>query len=174
MNDFGIQYHTSPAVKLERYQNSIYYIGYIYKGSWYQAMQFCKYHNMDLVSIETQEENEFLSNQMKTFFGGGSEYWFWTSGTTLSNNHWVWMNTGRPIVYANWFPNQPDNAGSSEHCLEARYIYTNTDLKWNDNNCEGAQLHFICEAPVSTNVSAILSTICTASNSGRNGVGNFN
>uniref|UniRef100_A0A6P7HEB7 Perlucin-like n=1 Tax=Diabrotica virgifera virgifera TaxID=50390 RepID=A0A6P7HEB7_DIAVI len=126
-------------------------------------MEHCKSLNMDLASIETKQENDFLYNQMKAFFGGGGEYWFWTSGTTLPNDRWVWMGTGRPIVYANWFPKQPDNAGNNEKCIEVRYNYNN-GLQWNDNN-QNANLHALCEAKITKSVAEMVPLFCNFTDS---------
>lgn len=74
----------------------------------------------------------------------GGEYRFWTSGTTLPDDHWIWLATGRPIIYSNWLPTQPDNSGKNEKCLEIRYTSTNKAIMWNDHVCTIAK-HVICE-----------------------------
>ncbi|XP_018561632.1 perlucin-like [Anoplophora glabripennis] len=99
---------------------------------------------MALLSIENAEENNFLWEKLKPFLGAG-DYRFWTSGTTLPDDHWVWLATGRPIIYANWYPNQPDNAGNNEKCLEIRYTHTNKAMMWNDHVCT-APKYVICES----------------------------
>ncbi|XP_072398718.1 perlucin-like [Diabrotica undecimpunctata] len=161
--DTGIAQSVAPALILERDGNTLYYFGYTFKGNWFQAMEHCKSLNMDLVSIESKPENDFLYNRMKDFFGGGAEYWFWTSGTTLPDAKWVWMRTGRPIVYANWFPNQPDNAGNNEKCMEVRYNYKN-GLQWNDNN-QNANLHALCEAKITKSVAEMVPEFCNLTHS---------
>ncbi|CAG9841001.1 unnamed protein product [Diabrotica balteata] len=91
-------------------------------GTWFQAMQYCKLHNMDLVSVETEAENDFLYETMKLLckdFGGDDEYRFWSSGTTFSYDKWAWMGTGQPIKYFSWMPKQPDNI-KNDKCLEIR------------------------------------------------------
>ncbi|KAG5867131.1 hypothetical protein JTB14_006258 [Gonioctena quinquepunctata] len=149
--------NTLPSLKLEKFGDRLYYFGAIFEGNYYQAMQFCNFHDMDLVSIETKDENDFLWKHLQSFLGWG-EYWFWTSGTTMPDDHWVWLSTGKPILFANWFPNQPDNAGGNEKCLEARYKHTNEALMWNDHGCTEKK-HVICETTVPKSVSnMILST----------------
>ncbi|CAG9824202.1 unnamed protein product [Phaedon cochleariae] len=211
--------NTVPSIELEKFEDSLYYFGVIFKTNYYRAMQFCKYHDMELLSIESKEENDFLlkhvqslrrpmvfknwgpnqpdnknktenclevkyHNQIKDLiwndracneevhwvcettvpksissivadnFGWG-EYYFWTSGTTMPDDHWVWLSTGRPIIFANWFPNQPDDAGKNEKCLEVRYSNHNKALMWNDHVCTEAK-HVICETTVPKSISSMV------------------
>ncbi|KAM5236485.1 pulmonary surfactant-associated protein D [Ctenodactylus gundi] len=47
--------------------------------------------------------------------------------------------SGKPLVYSNWAPGEPNNDGGAENCVE---IFTNG--KWNDKACGQPQL-VICE-----------------------------
>ncbi|XP_050518120.1 perlucin-like [Diabrotica virgifera virgifera] len=126
--------------------DTIYYFGYTFKGNWFQAMQYCKSLDMDLIWIESKEENNFLYHQMKNLFSNKGEYWFWTSGTTLPHDKWVWMSTGRPIVFTNWQKNQPDNWEGKEHTLEVEYHY-GKDLEWNDLD-QDRYLNALCKVNI--------------------------
>ncbi|XP_018561629.1 perlucin-like [Anoplophora glabripennis] len=143
---------TLPNIPLEKFGNKYYYFGAIYQGNFFQAMQYCHYHGMNPLSVESVEENNFLWEKLKPFLGAG-EYHFWTSGTTLSDAHWVWLATGRPIIYANWFPTQPDNAGNNEKCLEVRYVPASKTMMWNDHVCTVPK-HVICESSQASCVSS--------------------
>lgn len=57
---------------------------------------------------------------------------------------WIWLGTGRPILFSNWSPGQPDNAGGKESCLEAVYVHTDKAMVWNDHVCDEPK-HVICE-----------------------------
>ncbi|XP_074025540.1 C-type lectin mosGCTL-1-like [Leptinotarsa decemlineata] len=142
-----------PSLQLQIFGDHLYYFGAIYEGNYFRAMQFCNYHGMQLVSIESKEENDFLWKYLQTFLGRRG-YWFWASGTVLADDHWVWMSTGRPILFTNWIKNQPDNFGNNEKCLEARYSYES--LMWNDAVCTAAR-YAICETTTPKRVSKMTS-----------------
>ncbi|XP_050518116.1 macrophage mannose receptor 1-like [Diabrotica virgifera virgifera] len=158
--DTGIAQSVAPALILDREQNILYYIGYIFTGTWYQAMLHCNSLNMDLVSIETKQENDFLFNQMKALLGDLSEYQFWSSGTTLPYDKWVWMTSGRPIFYTNWEAGEPNN-GPNEHCLEIKYIYKR-GLTWNDVK-QDVKSHALCEAKITKSVAEMFPQFCNCS-----------
>ncbi|CAG9835244.1 unnamed protein product [Diabrotica balteata] len=156
--------NTKPSIpNLITFGNSVYYIGHTFQGCWLEAMLHCKSLNMDLVSIETREENDFLYHKMKEYFGNGPEYWFWTSGTKLQNR-WVWMGKGRPVNYYNWYPRQPDNAGNKENCIEVRYNWQ-AGIRWNDRNEHDSGLHALCEAEILKPVAEIVNIGCNSTNS---------
>ncbi|XP_028138013.1 perlucin-like [Diabrotica virgifera virgifera] len=134
----------SVSVKLETFEKSQYYIGFAFKGTWFEALLHCKLLNMDLVSVETEAENDFLFDKMKALFGGDDDYRFWSSGSLLVDDKWVWMGTGLPITYFNWMEKQPDNARKNEKCLEIRYN-PHGGLLWNDEN-QNKDLHVVCES----------------------------
>lgn len=99
---------------------------------------------------------------MRTYFSfpvNEKESHFWTSGTSLlPDSKWVWLSTGESVVFHNWLPSQPDNAGNNEKCLEVIFNpdkYTN--LIWNDNNCV-EQMYTICETYLPRAVSNFLAT----------------
>ncbi|XP_018561627.1 perlucin-like [Anoplophora glabripennis] len=139
---------TLPNIALEKFGNKYYYFGVIYEGNFFQAIQYCHYHGMRPLSIESVEETNFLIRQLKRFLGA-EKYNFWTSGTILPNDHWVWLATGKPIVYTHWLPNEPNNWANIEKCLEAIYQYSDKkremDMMWNDHDCNGPK-YVICES----------------------------
>ncbi|KAG5877305.1 hypothetical protein JTB14_021100 [Gonioctena quinquepunctata] len=146
--------NTLPSLGLEKFGGRLYYFETIFKGNYYKATQFCNFHDMELVSIESKSENNFLRKHIQAFLGSG-EYHFWTSGTTMPDDHWVWLSTGRPILFTNWAPNEPDNAGGNEKCLE---VYTTIEaLLWNDHGCT-EEKYVICETSVPKSISNMLSS----------------
>ncbi|XP_028138011.1 uncharacterized protein LOC114332411 [Diabrotica virgifera virgifera] len=154
--DTGIAQSIAPSIPVERNGSTLYYFGYTFTGSWLGAMEHCKSLNMDLASIESPEENDFLFNRMKIFLGGGAEYRFWTSGNTLSSTppRWMWMRTGRPIGWANW----GQGYAGPERCLEVKYNYA-SGLKWYDTN-QNTGLHALCEAKITKTVADMIPKFC--------------
>ncbi|XP_045479170.1 perlucin-like [Harmonia axyridis] len=117
-----------------------YYFGTYFKANFFKAMQFCRDHGMNLLSIESDDENTRISDHLSKHAKGIDH--FWTSGSDLGEEgKFVWLSTGKYLNYTNWSPPQPDNSGKIENCLELwkidRYI-------WNDIPCTN-QYNFICE-----------------------------
>lgn len=124
-----------------------YYLGTFFKANWYKAAKFCRYHGMQLASIESQQENDQLEKHIKDF-GYGNEH-FWTAGTDQGEEgNFFWMSTGRPVTFTNWNAGEPNNFryenGEEEHCLEL-WNRDGKGLKWNDSPCS-FETYFVCEA----------------------------
>ncbi|XP_023021070.2 C-type lectin mosGCTL-1 [Leptinotarsa decemlineata] len=122
---------------------SRYYFQTVFKANYFGAWQYCKQQNMELVSIETQAENDRIG--LFLVENGLTYAHFWTSASKhADNNRWVWLATGRDIVYTNWYWTEPNNLPFlAENCIEARHEGT-SGFTWNDLNCMN-QLFFICE-----------------------------
>ncbi|XP_050504340.1 uncharacterized protein LOC126883134 [Diabrotica virgifera virgifera] len=121
------------------YGNSQYFIADNVRQCWWEAWRYCKSLYMDLVSIESQEENNFLYEKLKERYGSGAEYSFWTAGAKKGRG-WVWKTTRLPIYYFNWDPNV--NAGNR---IEVRYNGL-TGLHWNVKRQHFRGIYAICEA----------------------------
>ena len=65
--------------------------------------------------------------------------YFWIGASDLMvENEWRWLNSDRPLDYANWPPGEPNNSGGNENCVEIKVT------AWND--CPCASLNwYICE-----------------------------
>ncbi|CAB3375167.1 Hypothetical predicted protein [Cloeon dipterum] len=134
---------TMPLLKLGEKR---YYLGIFFKANWYKANRYCRYHGMQLASIDTEEENKFLQETIASQ-GFGLEH-FWTSGTDQGEEgHFFWMSTGRPLTFTNWNAGEPNNFryenGEEEHCLEL-WNRDGKGLKWNDTPCS-FETYFVCE-----------------------------
>lgn len=130
------------------------------KENWYAASKRCKYSGMELVSIESKQENDailgvigekliwifkfrFVATIVWIFFAGNATEDFWLSGTDLGNEgDFYWASTGHPFgLFSDWMIKMPDNFRNNEHCVQ---FHSAGGLKWNDNNCNRAY-KFICE-----------------------------
>jgi len=111
-----------------------------------------------LASVETECENDFLSNMAgsaaPTWIGGadgtdraaaeGTFKWIKTGGANF-------FTGGNPIPgqYTNFASNQPNNGGSGQHCLAMQ-----GDGEWDDQLCTKAQQH-ICETAATVGGNAL-------------------
>ncbi|XP_044749806.1 C-type lectin 37Da-like [Coccinella septempunctata] len=130
------------ALPLVELGGNFYYFGTYFKANFFKAMQFCRDHGMDLMSIESAEENTRIINYMISYVNKIDH--FWTSGSDLGEEgHFVWLATGKSLNYTYWSPPQPDNAGKIENCLEI-WKLGDKHYVWNDIPCTNAY-NFICE-----------------------------
>ncbi|CAH1110862.1 unnamed protein product [Psylliodes chrysocephalus] len=131
----------SPNFPVLNYNKNSYYIGNHMVLSYVDADRFCKLIGMELVSIESKEENNYIYNYIRDTIAGTT---FWSAGTRLVNGiDWYWLPYGRKVTYTNWFVGKPDS--KVEHCIQLQFL-KDSGLFWNDLNCAIAQ-NFICEAP---------------------------
>ncbi|XP_028133334.2 perlucin-like [Diabrotica virgifera virgifera] len=131
-----------PSLKLIHFGRKSYYIGDIFKGNFYHAEQFCRYHGMNLVNIESKAEMHFLEDAILET--GDPALHYWMSGTRLPDQErWISFTSARGMSYFNWSPGEPNNAFKNEYCIEMRFV--DKELKWNDVGCT-AEFNFICEA----------------------------
>ncbi|XP_034003341.1 CD209 antigen-like protein C [Trematomus bernacchii] len=105
------------------------------KASWEQSRQHCTARGADLVIVDSEEEQEFITSKIKedTWIGLNDREeegtWKWVDGSPLTLNLTFW-STG-----------QPDNF-DEEDCVEIRSVVHSQS--WNDRPCEN-DLHWICE-----------------------------
>jgi len=135
--------------------------------TWDNAQAACKQHCMNLVSLETPAENDFIKQRI----AAGSQRYIWTSGRRcFSCNHitgWQWRGTGQRLGATNNRANgdwshtggarkpQPDNRentpgdfgfrGYEEECLSILNNFYNDGIKWHDVACYHTK-PFVCES----------------------------
>uniref|UniRef100_I3J0W6 C-type lectin domain-containing protein n=1 Tax=Oreochromis niloticus TaxID=8128 RepID=I3J0W6_ORENI len=106
--------------------------------SWADAELYCVSQRANLVSIHSEEEEEFVKSLIKNF--DHAEGWTWIGLSDIhKEGRWMWSD-GCAVSFAYWHVGQPDNGGKNQHC-----VHTNTTdtKKWTDCPC-----------------SAILSSVC--------------
>merc|ERR1711902_353223 len=93
-------------------------------GDWITGRNICRRHCMDLVSIETREENEFLKRRMIN----GLIRFFWTSGRKCNFDGCDRADL-QPTITSGWFWSGSDvrlgsrNGKVGEICLHKRDKY---------------------------------------------------
>ena len=96
------------------------YAGHLYAAidvemNWYDAYKACDAFGGHLVTITSQEEQDFINQIIESRVipeGAGTEYYYW-NGLVRNTDGWHWI-TGENVVYTNWSSKEPDNDGSTQ------------------------------------------------------------
>ncbi|XP_028141854.1 perlucin-like [Diabrotica virgifera virgifera] len=129
----------SPVIPLKHWGNKSYWIGTTFQATWFEAIDFCHQMHMQLLTINSAEENEVIYGYIKQA-NKGFEYW--TAGTRLVDDiKYVWFPYGDLVRYTNWSKGQPDFL-TGEQCLQL--WKADEQLQWNDRPCD-VRFYFICE-----------------------------
>ncbi|XP_065349304.1 macrophage mannose receptor 1-like [Cloeon dipterum] len=127
------------------FQNRTYEISKL-KFDWFTAKQECAIKGMELVSIESEEENDAILQALTDY-----EESFWISGNDQfqyfirgAQNYFYWDGTGHFFgPYVNWGTGQPDE--QNERDLECLIMNHADNFTWYDIECSSQVLRFICE-----------------------------
>lgn len=114
------------------FQQKCYYFGQGAKR-WVQARFTCEDLDGRLVSIHSQEEQDFLTKHANK---RGS--WIGLRDLDLEGE-FIWMD-GSPLGYSNWNPGEPNNGDQGEDCVMMR-----GSGKWNDASCRSHLDAWVCE-----------------------------
>nr|ANG56318.1 C-type lectin [Meretrix meretrix] len=113
------------------------------KQNWVDARSMCKFHNSDLIEIETDTEQHWVRQQALKFNHTDLDDGFWIGGTDWGNEGtWIWEPSQTPISYIVWGQGQPNNRNNSENCLASMKYF---DYIWSDEFCDWDRLQYICE-----------------------------
>ena len=105
---------------------SDYYISTNVDTNWYAAEEMSSNVGGHLVSITSEEENDFIHSITEQY--GLNEAWIGFTDETTEGD-WEWT-TGEDVVFTNWAEGEPNDSGG-EDCAEIWYEGT-----WNDAPCE--------------------------------------
>ncbi|KAA0724420.1 Aggrecan core protein [Triplophysa tibetana] len=110
------------------------YIHFDERETWAGAEQRCQDLNSHLVSISSEQEQDFVRTQARNY------QWIGLSDKEVENEfHWT---DGSILKYKNWRPNQPDNYfNTDEDCV---VMVWQEDGQWNDVPCN-YHLPFTCK-----------------------------
>jgi len=138
--------------------------------TWTQAQEFCESEGGNLVSITSQDEQNFVAGLIKDA-GQMNQYWI---GANRESGSFTWSD-GEVWGYTNWDANEPNASGADGDTEGYVHLYRKANpnvsgskaFKWNDmfvnNQFEGEEnffgLHhvgFICEiAPKHTHTEVV-------------------
>ncbi|XP_060602258.1 perlucin-like protein [Ruditapes philippinarum] len=127
-------------------------------ANWPDALVYCEAYGSHLTFIETEREQNFLTNYIKLFNGSSTDhdYYYWIGGTdAVSETEWIWAKAVTPVKYTHWRPGEPDNnPGHASKHQDCMAIYGSTGL-WDDGWCE-TEHNFICEIELDVDSSQIV------------------
>ncbi|KAM8749962.1 C-type lectin domain family 4 member E-like [Acanthopagrus schlegelii] len=107
--------------------------------SWENGRQDCRDRGAELVTIDTDEEQEFISKIIK------EDTWIGLNDRDKEGT-WRWID-GTPPTVVYWFETQPDNGGGNPKWGEEDCIHLifgeNAKRNWNDLRCDKS-LKWIC------------------------------
>merc|ERR1719419_332188 len=106
--------------------------------SWEDSLLYCTERGANLSSIQSAEENTFVSN-----FLVPNSLWIGFNDK-ISEGMWLWSD-GSAVSYTNWYPGEPNNH-ESEHCAQIYYWSAGRGF-WNDQECS-TMLYGLCELPL--------------------------
>lgn len=111
--------------------------------TWEMAQQYCESRGGHLATLTSQEENNYVYQQMVDA-GYESAYFGLTDVDTEGT--WKWI-TGEPSSYQNWHNGEPNSENQNEDY--AMFYYKYSDGTWNDGDFGGRTVNsdraFICE-----------------------------
>ncbi len=148
--DFSDRFIENPILDRVCNQNNHCYQRFDETMSWHMASAHCESKNGYLVTITSQDEQDFVFDKLAK--NSPNDCWIGATdeATAEKEEVWHWFNEEK-WKYDNWGTDQPDNGDGLEH-----YAAMNTDGKWQDkmslNNGSGR-----CDCPIEFEP---MSTIC--------------
>lgn len=115
------------------------YLAVYTQMNWNDARDYCRNMKGDLVTITSEQENQFVYELNPNTWIGLSD--------AIEEGNWKWV-TGEPLEYTNWAEGEPNN------CSDCTNVYMeegedfagfkgNAPEKWND--CPIEVSSFVCE-----------------------------
>ncbi|VDI30464.1 C-type lectin domain family 4 member D [Mytilus galloprovincialis] len=118
-----------------RFKDHCYYLSKE-KKSWFEAERYCRTEYSSLVTINDDNENNWLMSKLKA----NNVMSAWIGATDCDSDKWIWSSTFAPIKYSNWHSSEP-NGYTKENCAA---IYKKYNGKWIDGMCKYKSV-FVCK-----------------------------
>ena len=114
----------------------------MYGWSWHKNRDICKSQGGDLVSIETEEEWNFISDEIQRRNKKKSYKHKWSIGLTKKAGNWTWVS-GRPLTIFKWGQREPNG----EHNAALMYKRSSNDKQsvFVSDNIRISGEAYICE-----------------------------
>ncbi|XP_054462509.1 lactose-binding lectin l-2-like [Anoplopoma fimbria] len=98
--------------------------------TWADAELYCVSQKVNLVSIHSLNEDNFIQALIKNFDHLEGRTWIGLSDIHKEGS-WMWSD-GSTVDFSFWSTGEPNNRGGNEHCVHANY---DQYRKWNDYQC---------------------------------------
>ncbi|PWA16547.1 hypothetical protein CCH79_00004520 [Gambusia affinis] len=113
------------------------------KKNWYKSREDCIKRGADLVVIDNQQEQEFISHTINNM-RSGRDVWasgFWIGLTDMeTEGTWVWLNNVTEVEQRYWMDGEPNDMRTGEDCGVAVYSDENPWKTRYDSACPHRQL----------------------------------
>lgn len=106
-------------------------------GGWNSAEAIAQTLGTHLVTIDSEDENEWIRQNFGNLLGVDRRIWIGFSDTA-SEGTFAWAD-GSPVAYTNWNPGEPNNSGGVEDWAE----FLGSNGRWNDMNEAGGSFAHI-------------------------------
>ena len=103
----------------------------------------CKVNGSDLVSIESNEEWNFLKDTIKEFPQNGTEYYIGL--TKDKDGRWRWISNNSLVNKSYWAPYEPKNE-NKDRCAVMYQDYNKNYGLFDDLPCTEQRHGYICES----------------------------
>ena len=103
-------------------------------------MKYCKSINSNLVSIRSNEEMEFLKNNI--LIGNYKHVWI---GGSETDGKWSWVD-GSKFDWKNWEASQPNAPIWADSISDCAYLWKEKQYLWADARCDSFVFPFICKS----------------------------
>ncbi|CAK6949579.1 lactose-binding lectin l-2-like [Scomber scombrus] len=98
--------------------------------NWADAELYCVSEKANLVSIHSQEEQNFVKSLINNFDHAEGRTWIGLSDKQKEET-WMWSD-GCAVDFVFWYSGEPNNIGGNENCVHNNH---EEDEKWNDVEC---------------------------------------
>ncbi|XP_061597873.1 lactose-binding lectin l-2-like [Cololabis saira] len=106
---------------------------------WADAELNCLSQGANLVSIHSQDEENFVKLLIRNFDPSERPTWIGLSDAE-KNGSWFWSD-GSKLSFSNWNLGEPNNSGGNEECVHTSFGAAKI---WNDWICSGGNA-FVCK-----------------------------
>jgi len=100
-------------------------------ATWQDANSICNNLGGNLVSINSEEEQNFVFNLAMTSIASGSPYNYWIGLNDYDDEGNFTWTTGESVTYTNWVDGEP-NGGAGENGVEVFSVNSDFPGFWND------------------------------------------